>query len=184
MMHLAARTIAGAALLTLAFSAPVAASPGPEPVVKLVAVEKCAVQGPVRQEEKARVRGGVLGWLYRYTRNIDIERVGSSRLPGFLRSPLLGSLPGRDQDCDPVPSLDEATTCAVVSLDPGADHARTVVVPLPQMGVTTPSGLADRIHEQLAIGEWVSLRTTRDETIRFDREKIRYVEAEACRKDA
>jgi hypothetical protein len=186
-MHVAARAITGAAILTLAVSlpAPASAEPGPEPEVKRLEIVECTMQRTVRkQDEKEHSRGGVLGWLYRYTRNIDIERVGSLPLPGFLRSPLLGSLPGRTEDCDPARLLDAATDCAVVSLDPGAEHSRTVTVPLPQMGVTTPSGLAERIHERLAIGEWVSLRTTREKTIRFDREHVRYVEAEACRRDA
>lgn len=146
----------------------------------------CAVaQVPARdQERKPRARRGVLGWLYKYTRNVDLERAGSSRLPGFLRSPLLGSLPGRPENCDPTPSLEEPTTCAVVALDPGSTDERTVTVPLPQMSVTTAAGLEERIHEQLALGEWVSLRTNRGETIRFDRRKVRFVETSVCRKDA
>jgi hypothetical protein len=188
-MIVPAKALAGAALL-LSIVAPAGATAsdvsGPEPVIGESVTAACAVaQGPVQGDAaRDRTRRGVLGWLYRYTRNTDVERVGGSRLPGFLRSPLLGSLPGRQADCDAGPSLDGATTCAVVSLDPGADHARTVTVPLPQMGVTTPAGLADRIHEKLAIGEWVSLQTNRQETLRFDRRRIRYVEAKGCRKDA
>lgn len=188
-MIVPAKALAGAALL-LSIVAPAGAAAadesGPEPTIGGAVSAACAVaQVPVQGDaDKDRTRRGVLGWLYRYTRNTDVERVGGSRLPGFLRSPLLGSLPGRPDDCEAVPSLDVATTCAVVSLDPGADHARTVTVPLPQMGVTTPAGLADRIHEKLAIGEWVSLRTNRQETLRFDRRRIRYVEAKGCRKDA
>lgn len=190
-MLVPAMKLAGAVTLALVVIQPgpaaAAAGPGVEPAVRVSVATKCAVarrQQVQEREPEQSTRRGVLGWLYRYTRNIDIERVGVSRLPGFLRSPLLGSLPARTQDCDPVRELEEATTCAIVSLDPGADESRTVTVPLPQMGVTTPSALVDRIHEDLAIGEWVSLRTNRDETLRFDRHKVRYVEAEACRKDA
>jgi hypothetical protein len=146
----------------------------------------CVVaQVPVRdQKRKPQAHRGVLGWLYKYTRNVDLERAGVSRLPGFLRSPLLGSLRGRTENCDPAPSLEQPTTCAVVALDPGSSGERTVTVPLPQMSVTTTEGLEERIHEQLALGEWVSLRTNRGETIRFDRKKVRFVQTSVCRKDA
>ena len=187
-MLVSAKALVGAAALLLV-AIPVAAADAPIPApadFSFTAMEsECEkAQVPQGSDAKERTRRGVLGWLYKYTRNIDLERAGGSRLPGFLRSPLLGSLPVRSENCDALPSLDEPATCAVVALDPGSDGERMVTVPLPQLGVTTPASLADRIHERLAHGEWISLRTNRAETMRFDRHKVRYVEAEACRKDA
>lgn len=189
-MLVPARLITGAVALMLAFAPGMLVADdgrlgaGPE-VFTIERIRECTFvrQNPQVAQRKQQERRGVLGWLYRYTRNIDLERTASSRLPGFLRSPLLGSLPGRDDDCDPSP-LDQVTECVVVTMDPGSDHERRATVPLPQMSVTTPRGLEDRIQEQLGLGEWVSLRTNRGTILRFDRERVRFVEAKPCRSDA
>jgi len=162
-----------------------AASTAPRSIGAAGPAAGCDVVVPQDQESKPRARRGVLGWLYKYTRNIDVERAGSPRLPGFLRSPLLGALPGRsDADCErDTPAFDGVVRCAVISVNPGSDEAIIFTAPMPQLGETTLGGIEEQVRERLSRGEKVALETSKGGLIRI-RSDAGYVSARACRTDA
>lgn len=143
----------------------------------------CAVT-PDQVQSKPRVRRGVLGWLYRYTRNIDIERSGGAPQPFILRSPLLTAAPDRS-DCEDVfVAPPRAEACAVVAVNPGSEkNARTVTVPLPQYHAATARMLEAEIRDRLMNGETVVLRTLKGVELRLDGGVVRFVVARTCRTD-
>ena len=151
-------------------------------------IGECDLVTPLQdQDAKPRVRRGVLGWLYKYTRNIDVERAGTVRMPGFLRSPLLGALPGRsDVDCKDRETtiLDGVVSCAVISLNPGSEESIIFTAPMPQLGEATLAGIEDQIRERMSRGEKVALSTSKGGVVRIRPDEAGYVSARACRTDA
>ncbi len=78
-----------------------------------------------QQRQTRRHSSGVLGWLYRYTRNIDIEH--GSWVPFYLSSPLLMWRQTATLQCG-----NEATAaardaeCALLEVNQGDDDAWTI----------------------------------------------------------
>jgi hypothetical protein len=188
-MLVQARGSLGAVAILLAFL-PTAASAGVKsPTVPLPALTagpdhsagRCAVVDQDRQAKK-RPRRGVLGWLYRYTRNIDVER-GSTPLPLFLRSPLLTAVP-TPSDCETESEPIHGQECAAIVVSVEKDASLTTAVPLPQLGASTPARLADAVRTRLADGEAVELKTSRGGLIDLIPDHVRGIEAKNCVVDA
>jgi len=142
---------------------------------------RCAVIDQERQTKK-KPRRGVLGWLYRYTRNIDVER-GSTPLPLFLRSPLLTAVP-MPMECDGEAGETHAQECAAIVVTSEKDDPITTAVTLPQLGASTPARLAEALRSRLAGGEAVELKTSGGGKIDFLPDHIRRIEAKNCVVDA
>jgi hypothetical protein len=143
---------------------------------------RCAVDQDRQDRQSAtkkKSRRGVLGWLYRYTRNIDVER-GSTPLPLYLRSPLASvAVP----DCEDSATEPHAEQCAVISASLEKESL-TTTVPLPQLDAPSPARLADAIRARLAAGEHVSLHSAAGTYIELDPETTHHVETKNCVIDA
>jgi hypothetical protein len=149
----------------------------------------CAVQDPrqrpVRQTTAARRRPRMFGWLWRSTRNIDIERTGAPLL-FYLRSPLLTALPER-ADCDHeimVQEPQEPAACASLAVNAGSQDAYSVAVMLPQLSAGSPAKLGDTVRDRLQRGTPVTLRALGGAVIEFSPNRVRQLEARACTADA
>jgi hypothetical protein len=142
---------------------------------------RCAVIDQDKQTRR-KPRRGVLGWLYRYTRNIDVER-GSTPLPLFLRSPLLTAVPA-PVDCAGGTGETHAEECAAIVVTAEKDEAVTVAISLPQLGATTPARLADAVRNRLSDGETVELRTSGGGAIELLPAHVRRIDAKNCVVDA
>lgn len=131
-----------------------------------------------RRQDRRRFPWG-LGWLYRYGRDVEVER-GTVAPPSFyMRSPLLSGL-YRKPDCPPEGA---AETCAEVTLVGDDDAAIAFDVPLPQLEAKTPEALRDAIRSGLAEGETMVLRTTDGEAFDLMPGTVREIGAGVCRLD-
>ncbi len=148
------------------------------PAVPWWAADPCTWiwQEPRQQvrHDRRRVPWG-LGWLYRYGRDVEVERGGVVAPSFYMRSPLLSGLYLRP-DCDD----DDAATCAQVTLV-GDDDAEIVFeVPLPQLGASAPATLRDHIRSGLGSAETVVLRTTDGEDFELMPGAVRQVDVAVC----
>ena len=145
-------------------------------------------QEPQRQttQTSRRRQSRMFGWLWRSTRNIDIEKVGAPLL-FYLRSPLLSGLPERN-DCPDGPSVAASAravaTCAAVAVNTGHEDAWNVAIALPQLDAGSPGKLAETLRMRLSRGESVTLRAMGGNEIEFDPDRVRRVEARGCVADA
>jgi hypothetical protein len=147
----------------------------------------CAMaQGPQQRQTPARRRHSrMFGWLWRSTRNVDIERTGAPLL-FYLRSPLLTTIPDRSECPDELaehePNVPAA--CASLAVNPGQDDAYSVAVTLPQLAASSPAKLAATLRDRLDRGERVTLRALGGAEIELSPERIRQVQARTCVADA
>ena len=105
-----------------------------------------------QQRQTRRHSSGVLGWLYRYTRNIDIEH-GSS-VPFYLRSPLLNALTATLQCGNEAMAAARDAECALLEVNQGNDDAWTIALPLPQLEASSPARLAENVVIAWAMATW------------------------------
>lgn len=142
----------------------------------------CPALWQLRQQRPADRRRAPwgLGWLYRYGRDVEIER-GTVAPPSFyMRSPLLSGLYQRN-DCPPTDG--PAESCAEVTLVGDDDAEIAFEVPLPQLQAATAPALRDRIRAGLADGETVVLRTTDGEDFDLMAGSVREIGTGMCRID-
>lgn len=119
-----------------------------------------------------------LGWLYRYGRDVEVER-GNLVAPSFyMRSPLLSGLYLRP-DCD-----DQDTACAEVRLVGDERDVIAFEVALPQLGAETPGTLRDHIRSGLESTGTVVLRTTDGEEFELMQDAVHEVHAQACTRES
>ena len=149
----------------------------------------CAVQEPkqrpVRQATSARRRQSrMFGWLWRSTRDIDIERTGAPLL-FYLRSPLLTALPERSECAHEMvqPEPDEPASCASLAVNAGSHDAYSVAIALPQLAAGSPASLGDAVRGRLGRGSPVTLRALGGAEIEFSPHRVRQIEARACTAD-
>lgn len=141
----------------------------------------CPALSQVRQQRPPDRRAPWgLGWLYRYGRDVEVER-GTIAPPSFyMRSPLLSGLYRRG-DCPPADGA--AESCAEVTLVGDDDAEIAFEVPLPQLEAATAPALRDRIRADLADGETVVLRTTDGEDFDLMAGSVREIGTGMCRLD-
>jgi len=113
----AARSFLGIALLVVLAGRAVSPSPRvrtPEARSEVSQALRCVDRNdPGHGHAAAPARTtGVFGWLQRHV-IVRVMDSGDGRLPGFLRSPLLGSLPGPEHgDCAPATAFVSDTPSA------------------------------------------------------------------------
>jgi hypothetical protein len=156
------------------------------PDLRACALQQDPRQRPVRQAATKRSRQSrMFGWLWRSTRNIDIERTGAPML-FYLRSPLLTALPER-ADCPHEMMAQEPrelANCASLAVNSGSEDAYSVAVSLPQLAAGSPAKLGDTLRGRLERGTPVTLRALGGAEIEFSPDRVRQVEARACTADA
>jgi hypothetical protein len=152
------------------------------PSAAVVGPECLALEPPQRA---ARRRPRMFGWLWRSTRNIDIER-GGAPLLFYLRSPLLSGFRER-ADCPGEATITprpHAEVCASLSVNPGHDDAWSVSVTLPQLESSTPAKLGEVLRDRLEHGARVTLRALGGRELQLDPARVATVEAKPCISEA
>jgi hypothetical protein len=138
------------------------------------------------QQRPGRRKSRMFGWLWRATRNVDIERTGAP-MPFYLRSPLLAGFRER-AECPPEhgEAGEDMTirSCAALAVNPGHDDGWSVTVALPQFDAATPDKLEDALRTKLDAGEHVVLRVIGGRDVELDPERVRQVAARTCTADA
>lgn len=174
---------------------PAQENPGRPLAVRLRTLER---EGPdhclpaERDDQQAESRdrrrhSRMFGWLWRSTRNVDLEKTGTPLL-FYLRSPLLSAL--SDRDCPQeeerltLPLQTDAATCATIALNAGSRDALNVVVGLPQMDAATPTELEAALRVRLERGERVVVRGLGGTPIRLNPDEIRRLDAKKCAAEA
>jgi len=149
------------------------------------ALEQDPRQRPVRAAASQRRRPGrMFGWLWRATRNIDIERSGAPVL-FYLRSPLLTALPERECPHELLPDEpEEPATCASLAVNAGSEDAYSVAIVLPQLAARSPARLGDTVRGRLERGSSVTLRAVGGAEIEFSPDRVRQIEVRGCTVDA
>lgn len=121
------------------------------------------------------------GWLWRSTRNIDIERTGAPRL-FYLRSPLLAAVPD-PENCaveGATQALHDPAPCASLAVNPGHENAYSIAVTLPQLTAVSPADLAEHLRTRLERGESVTLQALGGAEIELNPARIQQIEARTC----
>jgi len=181
-----------AAALIILLAAPAAAEPAGSldvPVPRLAVELAAPASGPDCvvddvQQRPGRRKSRMFGWLWRSTRNVDIERTGAP-MSFYLRSPLLTG--NREHAECPVEDDGAAMTirsCAALAVNPGHDDGWNVTVALPQFDAATPHQLEDALRVRLDAGERVVLRVLGGRDVELDPERVRQVDARTCTTDA
>jgi hypothetical protein len=133
----------------------------------------------VRRTDPSRLPWG-LGWLYRYGRDVDLERSASTPFSFYLRSPLLSGLQDA-RGCPRPGTPDGDEDCAIVTVRTGVDQEITLEVPLPQLEARNVRRLRTGLRDRLERGEPVRLLTTEGEDIEIQPGAAREIDARACR---